>query len=181
MASLVKSASHAVQHIHFPNESPQYRRARNVLLEHEMDLRRQVERVAAQRRTLPPGGEIPEDYVFEAADAGGKPKRVRLSELFAPGKDAKRARSHSSPKRANSGARKMKPRSPKEPERPAARYPPARSNVTSTLRLLCRRPKRGQLPPDICRLVESNRLVRLPSCVLRCLDTLHECLGFGIT
>ena len=46
MASLAKSAPHAVQHIHFPNESPQYRRARNALLEQEMDLRRQVERVA---------------------------------------------------------------------------------------------------------------------------------------
>ena len=53
----------------------------------EIDLRRQIERVAAQRRALPPGGEIPEDYVFEAADPGGKTKRVRLSELFAPGKD----------------------------------------------------------------------------------------------
>ena len=87
MASLAKSAPHAVQHIHFPNESPQYRRARNALLEQEMDLRRQVERVAAQRRALPPGGEIPEDYAFEAAGAGGKPKHVRLSDLFAPGKD----------------------------------------------------------------------------------------------
>jgi predicted dithiol-disulfide oxidoreductase (DUF899 family) len=87
MASLAKSAPQAVQHIHFPNESPQYRRARNVLLAQERELRRQVERVAAQRRTLPPGGEIPEDYVFEAAGAGGKSKRVRLSELFAPGKD----------------------------------------------------------------------------------------------
>ena len=52
-----------------------------------MELRRQVERVAAQRQALPPGGEIPEDYVFEAAGASGKPKRVRLPELFAPGKD----------------------------------------------------------------------------------------------
>ena len=86
MASLAKSVLHAVQHIHFPNKSPQYRRARNVLLEQEMDLRRQIERVAAQRRALPPGGKIPEDYVFEAADPGGT-KRVRLSELFAPGKD----------------------------------------------------------------------------------------------
>jgi predicted dithiol-disulfide oxidoreductase (DUF899 family) len=32
-------------------------------------------------------GEIPEDYVFEAPGAGGKPKSVRLSELFAFGKD----------------------------------------------------------------------------------------------
>ena len=87
MTALAKSAPQALQHIHFPNESPQYRRARNALLEQEMELRRQVERVAAQRRALPPGGAIPEDYVFEAAGAGGKPKRVRLSELFAPGKD----------------------------------------------------------------------------------------------
>jgi predicted dithiol-disulfide oxidoreductase (DUF899 family) len=87
MAALAKSAPQALQHIHFPNESPQYRRARNALLEQEMELRRQVERVAAQRRALPPGGEITEDYVFEATGADGKPKRVKLSELFAPGKD----------------------------------------------------------------------------------------------
>jgi predicted dithiol-disulfide oxidoreductase (DUF899 family) len=72
MTALAKSAPQALQHIHFPNESPQYRRARNALLEQEMELRRQVERVAAQRRALPPGGAIPEDYVFEAAGAGGK-------------------------------------------------------------------------------------------------------------
>jgi predicted dithiol-disulfide oxidoreductase (DUF899 family) len=87
MAAVAKSAPQALQHIHFPNESPQYRQARNALLEQEMELRRQVERVAAQRRALPPGGEIPQDYVFEAPGAGGKPKRVKLSELFAPGKD----------------------------------------------------------------------------------------------
>lgn len=45
--------------------------ARNALLEQEMELRRQVERVAAQRRALPAGGEIPEDHVFEAAGASG--------------------------------------------------------------------------------------------------------------
>jgi predicted dithiol-disulfide oxidoreductase (DUF899 family) len=49
MVALAKSAPQSRQHIHFPNESPQYRRARNVLLEHEMELRRQIERVAAQR------------------------------------------------------------------------------------------------------------------------------------
>src|SRR6478609_11054823 len=48
-------------------------------------------------------------------------------------------------------------------------------------RLLCRRLSRGQLPPDTFRLVESNTLVRLPSCVLRSLDALHECFGFGFT
>jgi Bacterial protein of unknown function (DUF899) len=55
MAALAKSAPQAVQHIHFPNESPQYRRARNALLEQEMELHRQVERVAAQCQALPPG------------------------------------------------------------------------------------------------------------------------------
>jgi predicted dithiol-disulfide oxidoreductase (DUF899 family) len=40
--------------------------------------------VAAQRRTLPPGGAVPEDYRFESAGDGGE---VSFSELFAPGKD----------------------------------------------------------------------------------------------
>jgi predicted dithiol-disulfide oxidoreductase (DUF899 family) len=44
-----------------------------------------VERVAAQRRSLPPGGTVPADYRFEEASAGGG--EVRFSELFAPGKD----------------------------------------------------------------------------------------------
>ena len=71
--------------IRFPGESPEYRLARNRLLEAEIELRRMIERVAAQRRALPPGGAVPDDYVFEqAADGGGA---VRLSELFAPGKD----------------------------------------------------------------------------------------------
>ena len=44
-----------------------------------------IERVAAERRALPPGGAVPEDYVFEeAAEGDGE---VRFSELFAPGKD----------------------------------------------------------------------------------------------
>jgi predicted dithiol-disulfide oxidoreductase (DUF899 family) len=87
MAVLSKSSPQTLQHMHFPNESAQYRRARNALLEQEMELRRQVERVAAQRRALPPGGEIPKDYVFEAAGAGGK-ARPRLGSspaLWAPG------------------------------------------------------------------------------------------------
>jgi len=44
---------------HFPNESPEYRRARNYLLSEEIELRRHIERVAALRRALPPGGEVP--------------------------------------------------------------------------------------------------------------------------
>jgi predicted dithiol-disulfide oxidoreductase (DUF899 family) len=71
--------------VHFPNESSEYRRARNELLEEETELRRQNERVAALRRALPAGGLIKEDYVFESAGDGSK---VRLSELFAPGKNS---------------------------------------------------------------------------------------------
>src|SRR5690242_1522963 len=71
--------------IRFPGESSEYRQARNELLEAEAELRAAIERVAAQRRTLPPGGRVAEDYLFEeAADDGGE---VRLSELFEPGKD----------------------------------------------------------------------------------------------
>ena len=48
-----------------PNESPEYRRARNELLREEIELRRHLERVAEQRRALPPGGEVIGDYRFE--------------------------------------------------------------------------------------------------------------------
>ena len=64
--------------IAFPGESAEYRAARSRLLEQEIDLRRQMEAVAVARRELPPGGVVPEDYVFGDA---------RFSELFAPGKD----------------------------------------------------------------------------------------------
>jgi predicted dithiol-disulfide oxidoreductase (DUF899 family) len=66
----------------FPGESEQYRRARDELLDAEVELRRQIEAVAARRRELPPGGEVPVDYPFEGVDGP-----VRLSELFADGKD----------------------------------------------------------------------------------------------
>jgi predicted dithiol-disulfide oxidoreductase (DUF899 family) len=72
----------------FPGESAEYRAARNELLAKEMDLRRQMEAVAAERRNLPPGGEVPEDYVFEGEGPDGTPMNVRLSELFAPGMDS---------------------------------------------------------------------------------------------
>jgi predicted dithiol-disulfide oxidoreductase (DUF899 family) len=70
--------------VRFPGESEEYREARNRLLDAEMELRRTIERVAALRRSLPPGGEVPEDYVFEEAADGAE---VRFSELFAPGQD----------------------------------------------------------------------------------------------
>ena len=47
---------------HFPNESAKYRAARNELLTEEIELRRHIERVAAQRRALPQGGEVPHDF-----------------------------------------------------------------------------------------------------------------------
>jgi predicted dithiol-disulfide oxidoreductase (DUF899 family) len=44
---------------HWPGESPAYRAARNALLIEEIELRRHLERVAARRRALPPGGVVP--------------------------------------------------------------------------------------------------------------------------
>src|SRR5215212_6793825 len=67
----------SLEHLKFPGESAAYRAARNALLDEEIALRRQVERVAAQRRALPEGGIIPEDYQFE-----GENGPVKLSELF---------------------------------------------------------------------------------------------------
>jgi predicted dithiol-disulfide oxidoreductase (DUF899 family) len=72
--------------ITFPGESAAYRAARDRLLEQEVELRRHMEAVAAARRSLPPGGIVPEDYVFYGADADGASTSVRLSELFARGK-----------------------------------------------------------------------------------------------
>ena len=51
--------------IAFPGESAEYRAARNRLLEQEIELRRAMEAVAAARRRLPPGGIVPQDYVFQ--------------------------------------------------------------------------------------------------------------------
>jgi predicted dithiol-disulfide oxidoreductase (DUF899 family) len=78
---LVMKAS-SLCHLQIPGESPEYRVVRNALLAEEMELRRQIERVAVRRRALPAGGAIPEDYKFEG-DGGP----VNLSELFAPGQD----------------------------------------------------------------------------------------------
>ena len=74
--------------VDFPGESAEYRAARERLLDQEIELRRATEAVAAARRGLPRGGFIPEDYVFQGAGADGTPTEVRLSELFAPGKDS---------------------------------------------------------------------------------------------
>jgi predicted dithiol-disulfide oxidoreductase (DUF899 family) len=67
----------ATNKAHFPNESAEYRAARNALLVEEIELRRHIERVAAQRRALPLGGTIPQD--FELVSENG---RDRFSTLF---------------------------------------------------------------------------------------------------
>jgi predicted dithiol-disulfide oxidoreductase (DUF899 family) len=72
----------------FPGESAAYRTARDRLLEQEIELRRATEAVAASRRSLPPGGVVHEDYVFRGAGPHGAPTNVKLSELFAPGKNS---------------------------------------------------------------------------------------------
>ena len=70
----------------FPNESSEYRNARNTLLQEEIELRRHTERVAEMRRELPVGGKLKDDYVFEEAVNGTK-KKTKFSELFELGKD----------------------------------------------------------------------------------------------
>ena len=62
----------------YPNDSDAYRQARTALLADEIELRRHIERVAAKRRSLPPGGEPPRDYRFIDPDG----KLVTLSSLF---------------------------------------------------------------------------------------------------
>jgi len=54
--------------VRFPNESAEYRAARTALLAEEIRLRRHLEAVAAQRRQLPPGGEVTGDYRFRGPD-----------------------------------------------------------------------------------------------------------------
>jgi predicted dithiol-disulfide oxidoreductase (DUF899 family) len=82
--------------VRFPNESDDYRRARNALLAEEIELRRHVERVAEQRRALPPGGEVTQDYQFvgEGGPAtlkdlfGDKQTLAIYSYMFGPQREA---------------------------------------------------------------------------------------------
>jgi predicted dithiol-disulfide oxidoreductase (DUF899 family) len=69
--------------ITYPGESAAYRAARERLLAREIELRRSMEEVAAERRALPPGGIVVEDYELQSADGP-----VRLSELFGAGRDS---------------------------------------------------------------------------------------------
>ncbi len=78
MSSLIPAAELAAKVSKpFPNDSAEYREARTALLVAEIELRRQIERVAAQRRALPPGGAAA-DYRF--MDEEGRP--VQLKDLF---------------------------------------------------------------------------------------------------
>ncbi|MGC2163309.1 MAG: DUF899 family protein [Silvibacterium sp.] len=67
----------ATNQAHYPNESAEYRAARNALLSEEIELRRHVERLARQRRALPPGGQIAKDFEF-ISETGP----TRFSNLF---------------------------------------------------------------------------------------------------
>lgn len=64
--------------VRFPNESKDYRRARNALLAGEIEQQRHIERVAEQRRSLPAGGQVPQNYTFD-----GENGPADFSELFA--------------------------------------------------------------------------------------------------
>ena len=81
--------------VRFPNESEEYRQARDALLAEEIELRRHIERVAEQRRALPPGGEVTKDYRFEGEHGpasfaklfGNKQTLVTYSYMFGPQRD----------------------------------------------------------------------------------------------
>lgn len=66
----------------FPNESRDYRAARDLLLKEEQALVDKVKSVAAKRRNLPRGGRLKEDYVFQWANDGKLGRSVKFSELF---------------------------------------------------------------------------------------------------
>jgi len=74
------------------NESAEYRAARTALLAEEIELRRHIERVAALRRALPPGGSVSGDYRFEGEEGvtdfvglfADKPTLVAYSYMFGP-------------------------------------------------------------------------------------------------
>src|SRR3546814_10537797 len=64
----------------YPNESREYREARDLLLEEEYAIVDKTRAVAAMRRNLPRGGELKEDYVCQWAKDGKIGERVRSEE-----------------------------------------------------------------------------------------------------
>lgn len=61
----------------WPAESAEYRRARTALLSEEIELRRQIQRVAEHRRALPPGP-VAKDYRFLDKDGN----ELTLADMF---------------------------------------------------------------------------------------------------
>jgi predicted dithiol-disulfide oxidoreductase (DUF899 family) len=68
--------------LRYPNESREYRAAREALLKDEQELIDKTKAVAEKRRKLPRGGQLKEDYVFQRASGGKVGQRVTFSELF---------------------------------------------------------------------------------------------------
>ena len=66
----------------FPNESKEYRAARDRLQNEEDELVARMKALAAKRRQLPTGGELKEDYVLEWASPGKVGQQVKFSELL---------------------------------------------------------------------------------------------------
>ena len=69
--------------LRYPNESREYRDARDSLLKDEQELVDKVKAVAEKRRKLPRGGQLKEDYEFDWANDGKVGQKVKFSELFA--------------------------------------------------------------------------------------------------
>jgi predicted dithiol-disulfide oxidoreductase (DUF899 family) len=69
--------------LRYPNESKEYRAARDALLKNEQELVDKVKALAEKRRKLPLGGELKENYVFQWANDEKAGQRVKFSELFA--------------------------------------------------------------------------------------------------
>ena len=68
--------------LRYPNETEEYRNARDALLEEEKSLVEKMKAVAAKRRELPHGGQLKEDYIFTGANIENLGQDVRFSELF---------------------------------------------------------------------------------------------------
>jgi predicted dithiol-disulfide oxidoreductase (DUF899 family) len=66
----------------YPNESIEYRQARDALAVEEEELVKRVKAVAEQRRNLPLGGQPREDYAFTWATDQRLGEPVQFSELF---------------------------------------------------------------------------------------------------
>lgn len=72
----------------YPNETVEYRAARDELLSAEIELRQHIENVASLRRRLPNGGAVSEDYVFDEVSLDSDViSKVKFPELFDDGKD----------------------------------------------------------------------------------------------